>query len=79
MDCYKPRIIYFDELTEGMKIKKDGRIFSVMRKDESEVILGPSTYHKYDTYNQGNRWNKEGFDKAKFKYYKEQEVKSYKE
>ena len=79
MDCYKPRIIYFDELTEGMKIKKDGRIFSVMKKDESEVILGPSTYHKYDTYNQGNRWNKEDFDKAKFKHYKEQEVKSYKE
>ena len=79
MDCYKPRIIYFDELTEGMKIKKDGRIFSVMKKDESEVILGPSAYHKYDTYNQGNSWNKEDFDKAKFKYYTEQAVKSYKE
>ena len=79
MDNYIPKIVKFDELTERMKIKKDGRIFSVMRKDESEVILSPSTYHKYDTYNQGNRWNKEDFDKAKFKYYTEQAAKSYKE
>ena len=74
MDNYIPKIVKFDDLETGMKIKKDGRIFTVVKKSNSEVILSHCTYHKYDTYAKGNKWDKEDFNKAKFKYYEEQRI-----
>lgn len=75
MNSYKSEVITFDELTDGIKIKREGRIFKVLKKSENYVILVSNAFHKYAIYKNGHKWTKDDFNKARFRVYNEPELK----